>query len=490
MKKLSILCLLALLLFAALPAGNALAASIVETGDCGVDGDSVHYTLTDDGILLISGEGKIASEAFSGRTDIVRVLIGNDVTGIGEEAFYGCSVTRVSIGHGVTCIGEGAFADSGALTDLTIGNGVTTIEYGAFYNCCGLAAVTLPDSVAYIGEEAFYDCVCLTDLTLGSGLISIGARAFYGCSGLTGLTIPDSVTDIGEGAFQSCHDLTDLTIGSGVTSIGNWAFGECTSLTSVTIPDSVTSLGSAMFASCRNLSDVTLPAGVTSLGEGMFAECTSLTSVTIPDGVTTIEGYAFYYCTSLTDVTIPASVTSIGRDAFDRSDNLTTVYYGGTAEQWANISVDLGNFSLTAASLVFGEPLAITAQPQDYTGAVGSTATFSVTARGNGLSYQWYYRKGDSGDFTKSTLACGTTPTYSMTVAERHDGWQYYCIVMDDFGNPLRSDIVTIHVAAPPAITTQPKDFTGAAGSTIKFTVKASGEGLSYQWWYRKGSSG
>ena len=40
-----------------------------------------------------------------------------------------------------------------------------------------------------------------------------------------------------------------------------------------------------------------------------------------------------------------------------------------------------------------------------------------------------------------------------------------------------------------PTITTQPFSKTAYEGDTVRFTVKASGTGLSYQWYYRENSS-
>ena len=39
-----------------------------------------------------------------------------------------------------------------------------------------------------------------------------------------------------------------------------------------------------------------------------------------------------------------------------------------------------------------------------------------------------------------------------------------------------------MHVAVPISIVTQPKDYSGPAGSTATFKVKAQGTGLKYQW--------
>lgn len=70
-----------------------------------------------------------------------------------------------------------------------------------------------------------------------------------------------------------------------------------------------------------------------------FENCISLTSITIPDSVTSISDYAFHGCSKLTSVTIGNSVTSIGEYAFYRCSSLTEIYYKGSAEDWAKITI-------------------------------------------------------------------------------------------------------------------------------------------------------
>ncbi len=128
----------------------------------------------------------------------------------------------------------------------------------------------------------------------------------------------------------------------------------------------------------------------------------------------------------------------------------------------------------------------ITTQPKTYVGAVGSMATFTVGASGEGLTYQWWVKAASSSSFVKSSI---TGTTYSVPLTEARNGNQVYCVVTDKYGSTARTNTVSMNIGQLLEITTQPKDYSGAVGSTATFTVGASGEGLTYQWWVKVSGS-
>ena len=235
-----------------------LSANAEKSGTCG---PNLKWHLTDDGVLTISGKGKMNNYYDDGDydggyyvdrpwryDDIKRVIIGDNVTTIGEYAFSGCSfLTSVTIPNSVTTIGGYAFSGCTSLTSVTIPNSVTTISENAFNGCSSLTSVNIPNSVTTIGGWAFRGCSSLTSVTIPNSVTAIREYTFYGCSSLTSVTIPNSVTAIGEYAFGFCRSLTSVTIPNSVAKIGEYAFGFCSSLTSVTIPNSVTKIGGGAF---------------------------------------------------------------------------------------------------------------------------------------------------------------------------------------------------------------------------------------------------
>ena len=353
------------------------------TGYCGDpsvnSGKDVTWTLTNAGVLTISGTGDM--EDFNSEVSpwegyrgiITSIFIMDGVTSIGYEAFYGCEgLTSITIPNSVTSIGDYAFEFCEYLTEVTIGSGVTSIGDYAFYGCVRLKTITvsggtnlkvvngvlftydgkllikypagksgdsytIPDGVETIGVSAFDYAKNLTTVTIPNSVKSIGDDAFYDCDNLTTISIPNSVTTIGDYVFSSCNNLTTFNIGSGVERIGDGPCEECSLLTTITVSggtnfkvvDGVlfTYDGTRLiqYPLGSTATSYEIPAGVKTIGASAFDNAKNLTEVTFPASLTTIGIFAFYQCNGLTTISIPASVTSIDEGAFNCCENLTTV---------------------------------------------------------------------------------------------------------------------------------------------------------------------
>jgi len=130
-----------------------------------------------------------------------------------------------------------------------------------------------------------------------------------------------------------------------------------------------------------------------------------------------------------------------------------------------------------AAILTVNVPPSISAHPQDVTLCVGSSNTFSVTASGAGLTYQWQSAPNCAGAFTN--IPGANSSTLTVTPASTTS---YRCIVTGTCAPTATSNCATFTVVTSVTVTTQPSDATVCEGSSASFTVAGSGTGIIYQW--------
>ncbi len=363
MKKLSRILAVILSLIMIISAIPITASAGTVTGTCG---ENLTWTFDDStGTLTISGTGAMDDYDYNNRPwesyeyDIIKVVINNGVTSIGDDAFNYCtSLTSITIPDSVTTIGVRAFDYCTSLENVTIGDSVTAIGDGAFSNCTSLTSITIPDSVTTIGYGAFSHSAYENDtnnwendvLYIGDhlirarsdlsgeykikeGTLTIAAGAFWYCTSLTSVAIGDGVTSISENAFRDCRNLTSITIPDSVTIIGDQAFYGCQSLASITIPDSVTSIGRSAFSHSVYENDTNnWENNILYIGDHLIRANSDLSGeYKIKEGTLTIAGDAFAYCYRLISVTIPDSVRTVGDCAFIDCIDLT------------NVTVDINN---------------------------------------------------------------------------------------------------------------------------------------------------
>ncbi len=183
---------------------------------------SLTWVLTDDGVLIISGNDAMPNYFDYGSNR--------------SNAPWGThNFTSVIIEEGVTSIGYRAFEDCVGLRTIYIPNSVTSIGVYAFRYCRALDNITIPESVTSIGGGAFYLCTGLKNIAIPNSISTVGVQTFFACSGLKTVSIGASVSTIEDNAFSSCTGLVSIVIPPGVVSIGNSAFSGCSSLNSVTI---------------------------------------------------------------------------------------------------------------------------------------------------------------------------------------------------------------------------------------------------------------
>ncbi|MCP5359385.1 MAG: hypothetical protein H7A14_01490 [Sinobacteraceae bacterium] len=138
------------------------------------------------------------------------------------------------------------------------------------------------------------------------------------------------------------------------------------------------------------------------------------------------------------------------------------------------VSNDVGSVTSSEATLAVYGPPTITTQPVAQTVAVGATATFSVAASGQGLTYQWR-RNGVA-------IASATAASYTTAATVAGDDGVAISVDVINGAGIVGSDAVLLTVTATPAVVTGPLSQRAAIGERAVFGVVATGGNLQYQW--------
>ncbi len=364
-------------------------------GECGTD---VYWILYADGELEISGTGDMENPTgttyvpwYKYRDNITSVTIADDITSIGDYAFYGCvNLTEITLPVNITSIGKYMFYGCTELTNITLSKNTTNIGDNAFKNCSKLSVARI--EITYdewknitvqqgndelinalllgtesdqlytkfgdIGENITWYLYTDNELCItGEGdMISYASAAYapwYSCKDkIESVVISDGITLVGSHAFSGLENLTSVMISESVTEIQKNAFSQNENLNTVYVSGYDTAIATNAFAGCydaniyccsgstahayakRNNLAYTLldgaSAGFTVANGMLLSYGGNATDVVIPAGITAIGSYAFMNNTTITSVVLPQSLTDIYTGAFAGCKNLERVVIPGT----------------------------------------------------------------------------------------------------------------------------------------------------------------
>jgi hypothetical protein len=133
-----------------------------------------------------------------------------------------------------------------------------------------------------------------------------------------------------------------------------------------------------------------------------------------------------------------------------------------------------------AVALQVQNPATISQQPSNANVCSGSNATFSVTAAGTGITYQWQLSNDGGANWTNITGA--TTASYTVTGVTAAMNGNLYRVVITGCSAPINSNNATLNVEESASITSHPAHANVCSGSDATFSVTTAGNGVTYQW--------
>ncbi len=168
----------------------------------------------------------------------------------------------------------------------------------------------------------------------------------------------------------------------------------------------------------------------------------------------------------------------------------------GVAEGTAVISytvTDNGCSTAVTYTVNVKAPVNISTQPSNQSVLTGSNTSFAVVATGTGLTYSW--EESTDGGTSFNPISNGgvysgaDTSTLSLTsVPETMNGNLYQCVVSGASPCAPSTSLSVVLVVGNTGIATQPSNVSLCNTGNATFTVVASGDVTSYQWYQDAGS--
>jgi len=136
---------------------------------------------------------------------------------------------------------------------------------------------------------------------------------------------------------------------------------------------------------------------------------------------------------------------------FSLSSNRTSAYAYTMASYMKGRSVycvitdKYGNSVTTDVATISLPPveLKILTQPKNVVAAKGEKFSVKPVVQGDGLTYQWYYKESYMKTFKVSS---NTSSAYAYAMQSYMNGRSVYCVITDQYGNQVTTDVVTLFV--------------------------------------------
>ncbi|MBU3741488.1 MAG: hypothetical protein FGM24_04290 [Candidatus Kapabacteria bacterium] len=127
-----------------------------------------------------------------------------------------------------------------------------------------------------------------------------------------------------------------------------------------------------------------------------------------------------------------------------------------------------------AAKVAILQRPVLTRQPVAVAVCEGQSASLSVAATGDALTYQWF-KNGEA-------IPAQTSPTLQFPSASLFDDASYYCVVTGGCTPVLTTDTVDVTILESPRLTNASTSQNLSEGDALVLSVQVVGKALAYQW--------
>ncbi len=213
---------------------------ILNAGKCG---DEAVWTLSDDGILRITGTGSVYSYSatnrepwYNQRNEIKAFISEKGIEGIRGISFEGYQNLETAEMAEALSVPK-SFRDCTALKNVELPRYARIIPSDCFRNCTSLESIFIPKNIIEIDNYAFRNCTNLSDIDFETGYLSLQSDAFYGTAAYNN---PDNIKD-GFLYIDNClikeitPGATTLVLGPEITSIASWWRSSGTKVEEITV---------------------------------------------------------------------------------------------------------------------------------------------------------------------------------------------------------------------------------------------------------------
>ncbi|MBR5343436.1 MAG: leucine-rich repeat protein [Oscillospiraceae bacterium] len=466
------------------------------------------YSITDD-------VQRIGQGAFVMCHRLTSVCIPESVTAIGGMAFETCNnLKRVTI-CGKPSIGALAFAYCRSLAEFSFLGSAPSMASDVFSNTPQMRAwyppndSTWTESVRgdYSGSVTWWEgwhgwCGDDIEWDLDTALFRLSLNG----SGETWSYLPASGPPARASFAKLENKIFSAFVSDGVTVLNDGVFYGLYRVTEVVLPDTLTEIGRSCFNGC-GLAAFKIPASVTKIGSKALADCEE-SGILFLGHAPEISDDAFYgsvftaYYYPVDDWTADKMLNYGGSVSWECDDRIgesvtwsmsksgkLTLSGSGATWDFFEDTPDFRALWQECTSVSVGSGISALGEClfEDMDSLKSVTIPAGVTSVGyecfeNCRALEKVVFKGSAPEFGSYCFyKAGPLTAY---YPENEAGWTDS--VMKNYGS---NGIEWVGLTKP-AISTQPASKTASVGTTVKFTVKATGGALSYQWYYRTSSTG